>query len=64
MSPFERFWAAWPRSERKVSKSLCQKKWAKLGLDLQAEEIIRHVEYMKTKHYLTLSDAEILLEQA
>jgi hypothetical protein len=48
MNPFERFWAAWPRSERKVSKSLCQKKWAKLGLDLQAEEIIKHVEYMKT----------------
>ena len=48
MSPFDRFWASWPRSERKTSKSLCQKKWAKLGLDAQCEEIIKHVEYMKT----------------
>lgn len=48
MTPFDRFWAAWPRSIRKESKSLCLKKWQKLGLDIHADEIIRHVEYMKT----------------
>ncbi len=48
MTPFERFWAAWPRSNRKESKSLCLKKWEKMGLDIHADEIIRHVEYMKT----------------
>ena len=48
MSPFERFWAVWPRSNRKESKTLCLKKWQKMGLDIHADEIIRHVEYMKT----------------
>jgi hypothetical protein len=48
MTPFDRFWAAWPRSTRKESKTLCLKKWQKMGLDIHAEEIIRHVEYMKT----------------
>jgi hypothetical protein len=49
MSPFERFWAAWPRSQRKQSKTLCMRKWESMGLNIHAEEIIRHVEYMKTQ---------------
>ena len=48
MTPFDRFWAAWPRSTRKESKTLCLKKWQKMGLDIHADEIIRHVEYMKS----------------
>lgn len=47
MSPFDRFWAAWPSSFRKASKSVCQKKWTEKGLDIEADSIIEHVEFMK-----------------
>jgi len=45
---FEDFWSAWPKSERKGAKSQCLAKWTKQKLDLQAETIIAHVNYMKT----------------
>ena len=45
---FEDFWAAWPRSTRKGGKSNCLAKWNKLKLDTQADQIIKHVEWMKT----------------
>ena len=45
---FDDFWAAWPRSIRKGGKSTCLKKWNSLKLDLQADQIIKHVEWMKT----------------
>mgnify|MGYP003352450188 FL=1 len=45
---FEDFWTAWPKSVRKGAKSQCKAKWDKLGLDMQAETVIAHVNYMKT----------------
>ena len=45
---FEQFWSAWPKSQRKGGKATCQAKWNKLKLDLQADQIIKHVEWMKT----------------
>jgi len=45
---FEDFWKAWPRSDRKGGKSTCLAKWNKLKLDTQADQIIKHVEWMKT----------------
>ena len=45
---FEDFWKAWPSSTRKGGKSTCKAKWDKLGLDMQADQIIKHVEWMKT----------------
>lgn len=45
---FEDFWAAWPKSFRKGGKSQCLAKWNKLKLDTQADQIIKHVEWMKT----------------
>jgi len=48
MTPFERFWAAWPRSPRKASKTLCQQKWDKMKLDSQVDHIVAHVSYMAT----------------
>ena len=45
---FEQFWSAWPKSQRKGGKATCQAKWDKLKLDLQADQIIKHVEWMKT----------------
>jgi hypothetical protein len=45
---FEDFWAAWPKSVRKGGKSTCLAKWNKLKLDAQADQIIKHVVWMKT----------------
>ena len=49
---FNRFWLAWPANtpggyDRKGGKSECLKLWAK-GMEQIADEIIRHVEFMKT----------------
>ena len=45
---FEDFWNAWPKSVRKGGKSTCSAKWNKLKLDAQADQIIKHVTWMKT----------------
>ena len=45
---FEDFWKAWPTSGRKGGKSVCLAKWNKLKLDSQADQIIKHVTWMKT----------------
>ncbi len=45
--PFERFWQAWPRTERKVSKSKCLAVWRRKKLDGQIDVILRHVEACK-----------------
>jgi len=45
---FEDFWTAWPKSVRKGGKSTCLAKWNKLKLDSQADQIIKHVTWMKT----------------
>jgi hypothetical protein len=46
-SQFESFWNAWPKTQRKVGKAACLKKWKIKGLDQHAETIIAHVEAMK-----------------
>jgi hypothetical protein len=45
---FLRFWGLWPSSSRKGSRSECWERWRKTDLDLQADEIISHVEAMKS----------------
>ena len=45
---FEEFWNAWPKSTRKGGKAQCKAKWDKLKLDLQADQIIKHVTWMQT----------------
>ncbi len=45
---FEAFWAAWPKSTRKGGKSVCLTRWKKGLYDGCAEQIIKHVEWMKT----------------
>ena len=47
-SGFERFWQAWPKSQRKGAKQACAKKWATTYLESCADQIIKHVEWMKT----------------
>jgi hypothetical protein len=45
---FEKFWKAWPASTRKGAKSECLKKWEKHYCETQADQIIKHVEWLKT----------------
>jgi hypothetical protein len=45
---FERFWKAWPASTRKGAKSECRKKWEKHYCETQTDQIIKHVEWLKT----------------
>jgi hypothetical protein len=45
---FEKFWKAWPASTRKGAKSECRKKWEKHYCETQADQIIKHVEWLKT----------------
>lgn len=47
-SGFDRFWSAWPKSVRKGAKSACKAKWDKHYLETCADQIIKHVECMKT----------------
>lgn len=45
---FEQFWKAWPKHPRKASKSLCLAKWKKTYCESCADQIIKHVEWLKT----------------
>lgn len=44
---FTEFWAAWPKSDRKVAKQRCLDRWASLGCVSEWQKIVAHVEYMK-----------------
>lgn len=41
---FVRFWQEWPKSERKVGKAKCVKRWRAHGLEVDAERIIADVQ--------------------
>lgn len=49
---FERFWSAWPRNggrySRKGGKAACLAVWNKRYHFTQADQIIKHVEWLKT----------------
>ena len=45
---FNRFWEAWPKSVRKGGKSDCEKRWNRYYCDSCVDQIIKHVEWMKT----------------
>lgn len=47
-SGFDRFWKAWPSSPRKGAKSKCKQVWEKSYCQTQEDQIIKHVEWMKT----------------
>jgi len=47
-SGFDRFWNAWPKSPRKGGKSKCLAIWAKSYCEYCCDQIIKHVEWMKT----------------
>ena len=45
---FDAFWASWPKSTRKGAKSACRKRWDAGLYNGCADQIIKHVEWMKT----------------
>lgn len=49
---FDRFWAAWPKNggrySRKGGKSACLAVWSRRYHWTQADQIIKHVEWLKT----------------
>ena len=47
-SGFDRFWTAWPKHPRKGAKAACKTKWSKGYYETQTDQIIKHVEWMKT----------------
>ena len=48
MTGFDRFWLSWPRSTRKGAKAACLKVWTKNYCETCADQIVKHVEWMKT----------------
>ncbi len=54
MTGFNAFWDAWPANSktysRKGAKAECAQKWAARFHDSQSEQIVKHVEWMKTTH--------------
>lgn len=44
---FEKFWVAWPKSDRKQAKGRCLQAWKKQGLEHIADTVLAHVERMK-----------------
>ena len=47
-SMFEDFWKEWPSNPRKGAKSKCKQVWIKSYCDPQADQIIKHVQWLKT----------------
>jgi hypothetical protein len=47
-SGFDKFWKAYPSSPRKGAKALCREKWVNKLCESNADQIIKHVEWMKT----------------
>jgi hypothetical protein len=52
MTGFEAFWQAWPSNtqtySRKGCKAECRKRWIKHHHETQAEQIVKHIEWLKT----------------
>ena len=46
---FAEFWAAWPKSPRKVAKQQCLDKWSRYDCADSWKHIVAHVEWMKTQ---------------
>jgi hypothetical protein len=59
-SGFDRFWAAWPRNPRKGAKVACLAKWAKTYCETQADQIIKHVEWLKTTEQWLKNDGAFI----
>jgi hypothetical protein len=43
---FVRFWSTWPKSQRKVGKAECAKRWKARRLETEADALVAHVQAM------------------
>jgi len=57
---FEQFWKAYPSTPRKGGKAKCKQVWDKTYCDTQAEQILKHINWLKTtEQWLKLNGAFI-----
>lgn len=57
---FEDFWKAYPSTPRKGGKAKCKQVWDKSYCDTQAEQILKHINWLKTtEQWLKLNGAFI-----
>jgi len=57
---FEDFWKAYPSTPRKGGKAKCKQVWDKTYCDTQAEQILKHINWLKTtEQWLKLNGAFI-----
>jgi hypothetical protein len=57
---FEDFWKAYPSTPRKGAKAKCKQVWDKSYCDTQAEQILKHINWLKTtEQWLKLNGAFI-----
>ena len=57
---FEDFWKAYPSTPRKGAKAKCKQVWDKTYCDTQAEQILKHINWLKTtEQWLKLNGAFI-----
>lgn len=45
---FDDFWKMWPNTPRKGAKAKCKQVWIKSYCDTQADQILKHLAWMKT----------------
>lgn len=57
---FELFWALWPSSPRKASKSKCLERWKKKALDKQWKQIHAHLTWVKTTDMWKKSNGDFI----
>ena len=48
-SPFDRFWAAWPRHRRKSAKAKCKSRWRRDKLDAKVDHILAVLKLWKVE---------------
>ena len=57
---FDDFWKAYPSTPRKGGKAKCKQVWDKTYCDTQAEQILKHINWLKTtEQWLKLNGAFI-----
>ena len=60
LAGFSEFWAAWPASGRKGSKGACLAVWKKHKVEFVTDEVIRHLDSLKTSSEWTKNGGEFI----
>jgi hypothetical protein len=57
---FARFWATWPKSDRKEAKGKCLEMWVKAKAEPHADRIVAHIERLKGSQGWTKDGGEFI----